>query len=128
MPFILLAATNKPGDYLPIVIQFFLAGGFVALTMLASHLLGPRVNTKKKLRAFESGVKSIGNARQPFAIKYFLTAILFVLFDVEVIFLYPWAVNITALGFNGLYVMFTFTFLLLAGFFYIIKSGALEWE
>ena len=123
-----LLATNKPIDYLPIVVQFFIAAGFVAVTMVVTHFLGRSLKTKKKLRAFESGVKSIGNARQPFAIKYFLTAILFVLFDVEIIFLYPWAVNLDVLGFNGLYIMLTFTGLLLAGFFYIIKKGALDWE
>lgn len=123
-----LSANNSPIDYLPIVVQFFLAAGFVAGTMVVTHLLGRSVGTKKKLRAFESGIKSVGNARQPFAIKYFLTAILFVLFDVEIIFLYPWAVNFDALGFNGLYIMLTFMGLLLAGFFYIIKKGALDWE
>jgi NADH-quinone oxidoreductase subunit A len=115
-------------SYLPIVIQFIFAGGFVATTMIVTHLLGPRLNTRKKLKAFESGIKSVGNARQPFAIKYFLTAILFVLFDVEVIFLYPWAVNFIELGIQGLITMALFMGLLLVGFFYIIKSGALDWE
>lgn len=115
-------------NYFPIVLQLIFAGGFVALVMVVTHLIGPRSITKKKLQAFESGVKSVGNARQPFAIKYFLTAILFVLFDVEVIFLYPWAINFYELGTNGLITMGLFMGLLLAGFFYIIKKGALEWE
>ena len=68
------------------------------------------------------------SARQPFSIKYFLTAILFVLFDVEVIFLYPWAINMVDLGWQGLVTMFCFMGLLLAGFIYIIKKGALDWE
>lgn len=120
--------TSSAVNYLPIVIQFIFASGFVATTMVVTHLIGPRLNTKKKLKAFESGVKSVGNARQPFAIKYFLTAILFVLFDVEVIFLYPWAVNFYQLGTNGLITMALFMGLLLVGFFYILKSGALDWE
>jgi NADH-quinone oxidoreductase subunit A len=85
--------TSTAVSYFPIVIQFIVAAGFVALVMVITHVIGPRLNTKKKLKPFESGIKSVGNARQPFAVKYFLTAILFVLFDVEVIFLYPWAVN-----------------------------------
>jgi len=120
--------TSTAVNYFPVVIQFIFAGGFVATTMFVTHILGPRLKTTKKLKAFESGIKSVGNARQPFAIKYFLTAILFVLFDVEVIFLYPWAVNFFELGTRGLITMALFMGLLLAGFFYIIKSGALDWE
>jgi len=115
-------------SYFPIVLQFFLAAGFVGLTMVVTHVIGPRLKTRKKLQAFESGIKSVGNARQPFAIKYFLTAILFVLFDVEVIFLYPWAINFVALGTRGLITMGLFVGLLLAGFFYIVRKGALDWE
>ena len=122
------SAQTTAVNYLPIVLQFIFAGGFVAFIMFITHFLGPKLNTRKKLKAFESGVKSVGNARQPFAIKYFLTAILFVLFDVEVIFLYPWAINFRELGQQGLITMGLFMGLLLAGFFYIIKSGALDWE
>ena len=122
------AANTTVANYLPIVIQFIFAAGFVATTMVATHLLGPKLQTKKKLQAFESGIKSVGNARQPFAVKYFLTAILFVLFDVEVIFLYPWAVNFMELGWQGVITMGLFMGLLLAGFVYIVKSGALDWE
>jgi len=117
-----------PIAFLPIVFQLILALGFVTATMIATHLLGPRVNTKKKLVAFESGIEAKGNARQPFSIKYFLVAILFVLFDVEVIFMYPWALNFKGLGLQGIYTMVTFLAFLLAGFFYIIKKGALDWE
>jgi NADH-quinone oxidoreductase subunit A len=122
------SATSTAVEYFPIVMQLVFAAGFVATTMFVTHLLGPRLNTKKKLKAFESGIKSVGNARQPFAIKYFLTAILFVLFDVEVIFFYPWAVNYLELGTMGIITMGLFMTLLLIGFFYIIKSGALDWE
>src|SRR6185503_15307833 len=122
------AAQSTAVSYLPIVLQFIFAGGFVAFIMLVTHYIGPKLITRKKLKAFESGVKSVGNARQPFAIKYFLTAILFVLFDVEVIFLYPWAVNFYELETNGLITMALFMGLLLAGFFYIVKKGALDWE
>jgi NADH-quinone oxidoreductase subunit A len=117
-----------PINFLPILFQFILAAGFVGLTMIVTHSIGPRVKTKKKLQPFESGIHAVGNARQPFAIKYFLTAILFVLFDVEVIFLYPWALNYKQLGMGGIIAMGIFMALLLSGFFYIIKKGALDWD
>jgi NADH-quinone oxidoreductase subunit A len=119
---------NPLAQYIPIALMFVMAVGFVATTMLATHLLGPKRNTKTKLEAFESGIPSIGNARIPFNIKYFLVAILFVLFDVEVIFMYPWAVNFKDLGTEGFVEMILFIATLLIGFFYIIKKGALTWE
>lgn len=115
-------------NYLPIVLMFVFALGFVVTTMLATHLLGPKRNTKTKLDTFECGIEAKGNARIPFNIKYFLVAILFVLFDVEVIFMYPWAVNFKGLGVTGFIEMIVFMALLLVGFFYIIKKGALKWE
>jgi NADH-quinone oxidoreductase subunit A len=104
------------------------AVGFVVTTMVASHLLGPKRKSKIKLETFECGIESQGNARIPFSIKYFLVAILFVLFDVEVIFMYPWAVNFKELGKVGMIEMVSFMGFLLVGFFYIIKKGALKWE
>ncbi len=118
-------------QYLPIVIMFVLAFGFVATTMLVTHALGPKKKSKIKLEPFECGIDSIKNARIPFNIKYFLVAILFVLFDVEVIFMYPWAVNFkdfNAIGIGGFVEMMVFIGLLLVGFFYLIKKGALNWE
>ena len=119
---------HLPADFFPIVLQFIVAAGFVVTTMLATHLLGPKRKSKIKLDTFECGIESQGNARAPFSIKYFLVAILFVLFDVEVIFMYPWAVNFKSLGINGIIEMLIFMVLLLTGFFYIIKKGALKWE
>jgi NADH-quinone oxidoreductase subunit A len=115
-------------DYLPIIMQMVFAAGFVALMLFLSHFIGPRRKSVKKDANFECGIESYGNARIPFSVKYFLVAILFVLFDVEVIFLYPWAVNFRELGMDGLLKMFLFMGLLLVGFFYIIKKKALEWE
>jgi len=115
-------------NYLPIVLMFVFALGFVVTTMIATHLLGPKRNSKIKLDSFECGIEPQGNARIPFNIKYFLVAILFVLFDVEVIFMYPWAVNFKYLGKPGFIEMIVFMSLLLVGFFYIIKKGALKWE
>src|SRR5215469_15292988 len=115
-------------DYLPIVIQFVFVSVFIAAMIALSHYVGPRRHSKNKDASFECGIKLHGSARIPFSVKYFLVAILFVLFDVEVIFLYPWAVNFRELGFDGLWKMVMFMGLLLIGFFYIIKKGALEWE
>jgi len=121
---------TNPGlvDYLPILLMFLLAAGFVAGTMVVTHWLGPKRRTKVKLESFECGIEPRGNARQAFPIKYFLVAILFVLFDVEVIFMYPWAVNFKTFGLPGFIEMIVFIALLLVGFFYIIKKKALEWE
>jgi NADH-quinone oxidoreductase subunit A len=118
-------------DYVPILLMFLLAAGFVGMTMVVTHWLGPKRKTKIKLESFECGIESKGNARQAFPIKYFLVAILFVLFDVEVIFMYPWAVNFKEFnesGIAGFMEMILFIGLLLVGFFYIIKKKALEWE
>jgi NADH-quinone oxidoreductase subunit A len=119
---------SSPIDYLPIVLMFLVAAGFVVTTMVASHLLGPKRNTKIKLDAFECGIETHGNARLPFSIKYFLVAILFVLFDIEVIFMYPWAVNFKELGMLGVVEVFSFIVLLLVGFYYMISKKALKWE
>jgi NADH-quinone oxidoreductase subunit A len=119
---------ETPISYVPILIQLAVALGFVVTTIVATHFLGPKRKTKKKLDPFECGIESSGNARVPYSVRYFLTAILFVLFDVEVIFMYPWAVNFKALGLTGLLEMFLFIGLLLLGFFYVIKKGALKWE
>ena len=119
---------STSADYLGIFIQFLVAGGFVGTTILVTHLAGPKRKTSDKLASFECGIESQGNARIPFSIKYFLTAILFVLFDVEVIFMYPWAVNFKALGQTGFIEMLIFILTLLVGFFYIIRKGALKWE
>jgi len=117
-----------PVNYLPIIFQMLVALGFVVTTMVVTHKIGPKRKTKDKLTPFESGIEVIGNARTPISIKYFLVAILFVLFDVEVIFMYPWAVNFKALGTSGLVDMFIFMATLLLGFIYVIKKGALDWD
>ena len=108
--------------------QALLAIGFVVGMIVISGKLGPKRSSEIKDANFECGIESLGNARIPFSVKYFLVAILFVLFDVEVIFLYPWAINFKELGMEGMIKMVIFMFLLLVGFFYIIKKKALEWE
>ena len=125
------AAVHDPDSsywYFPVGIQLLFALVFVVAIMGVTHLLGPKRKTSDKLETFASGIKSHGDARQPMAIKYFLVAILFVLFDVEVIFFYPYAVNFKGLGWEGFFAVLMFIGFFLAGFIYIIKKGALKWE
>jgi len=121
-------SSSNAASYLPVGIQVIFAVGLVVLLMLLTHLLGPKRKTSDKLQTFASGIETHGDARQPMAIKYFLTAILFVLFDVEVIFFYPYAVNFKGLGWNGFWAVIMFVGFFLCGFIYIIKKGALKWE
>jgi len=123
-----MVTLSTPADYLPIALMFMVAAGFVVTTIFVTHLLGPKRKSEIKLETFECGIESKGNARLPFSIKYFIIAILFVLFDVEVIFMYPWAVNFKELAMTGFAEMLIFLGLFLLGFFYIIKKGALKWE
>src|SRR5215217_300339 len=119
---------NSASSYLPVALQFLFAAGMISTLMIVTHLLGPKRKTTDKLQTFASGIESHGDARQPVAIKYFLVAILFVLFDVEVIFFYPYAVNFRGLGWNGFYAVLLFVAFFLCGFIYILKKGALTWE
>ncbi|MCU7547858.1 NADH-quinone oxidoreductase subunit A [Chitinophagaceae bacterium LB-8] len=119
---------NSVESYLPVGLQLLFAVGLIGLLMVVTHLLGPKRHTSDKLQTFTSGIESHGEARQPMAIKYFLVAILFVLFDVEVIFFYPYAVNFRGLGWSGFWAVVMFVGFFLCGFIYIIKKGALDWE
>jgi NADH-quinone oxidoreductase subunit A len=120
-----------PSDYIPVLVQSLVALGFVAVTMFTTHFIGgkrKKFHTIRKDQNFECGIELKGNARFPFSVKYFLIAILFVLFDVEIIFFYPWAINFKEFGWDGLWEMLLFLGFLLFGFWYIIKKGALNWE
>jgi NADH-quinone oxidoreductase subunit A len=108
--------------------QIAVAAGFVIFTLFVTHKLTPRINSAKKDDNFECGIDAQGNARFPVSIRYFMTAILFVLFDVEVIFFYPYAVNFYELKLEGLLAVIMFVGFFLTGFYYIYKKGALEWE
>ncbi len=120
-----------PNDYIPILIQSLVALGFVGSTMLLTHIIGgkrKKFRSLKKEENFECGIEVKGNARFPFSIQYFVIAILFVLFDVEVIFFYPYAVNFKAFGWEGFIGFVIFLSLFMAAFYYIIKKGVLNWE
>lgn len=130
MEFFLLQSTdvNNAANYLPVGLQMLFAVGLIATIIVGSNYLGPKRATADKLQNFESGIQIRGNARQPMAVKYFLVAILFVLFDVEVIFFYPYAVNFRELGWSGFVAVLMFVSLFIAGLVYIFKKGALKWE
>jgi len=117
-----------PIDYLPILVFFVIAGlfGIVALTVPA--LLGPHRPTAAKLKAYESGKIPYGDARRKIPVHYYKVAMLFILFDVEVVFFYPWAVLFRKLGLFGLIEMGVFILILLVGYIYVWKKDALEWE
>ena len=119
---------NSSGSYIPVAMQILLVVGLISFLLGVTHWLGPKRKTADKLENFASGIESHGEARQPMAIKYFLVAILFVLFDVEVIFFYPYAVNFRGLGWDGFCAVMMFVGFFLCGFIYIIKKGALKWE
>ncbi|GAB3412470.1 NADH-quinone oxidoreductase subunit A [Niabella aquatica] len=129
MVYLLKTVTDHTAQsFLPVGLQLVFAAGLIITLVFVTHLLGPKRKTKDKLENFSSGIGSHGDARQPMAIKYFLTAILFVLFDVEVIFFYPYAVIFKDLGWEGFYAVLMFIAFFLCGFIYIIRKGALKWE
>ena len=101
-----------------------LAGGMIAL----SYLLGQRRPTRAKLSAYECGVPPVGDARQRFSVKFYLVAMVFILFDIEVVFLYPWAVIFHELRMFGFVEMLLFLLLVVAGFAYLWKKGVLDWS
>ncbi|HEY6806026.1 MAG TPA: NADH-quinone oxidoreductase subunit A [Pyrinomonadaceae bacterium] len=119
-------------DYLPILLMFIVAGGFAVGNVLLSQFVGQRKSTRTKLMPYECGKDPVGSARERFSVKFYLIAMIFILFDIEVIFLVPWAVvykRFAAAG-NGTFVyaeMMVFIVLLLAGYIYVVKKGAFDW-
>ena len=119
-------------DYLPILLMFIVAGGFAVGNVLLSQFVGQRKSTRTKLMPYECGKDPVGSARERFSVKFYLIAMIFILFDIEVIFLIPWAVvfkTFAASGYRWLvYVeMMLFVLLLLVGYVYVVKKGAFDW-
>ena len=120
-------------DYLPILVMFIVAVGFAVTNVLLSQLVGQRKATRTKLMPYECGKDPVGSARERFSVKFYLIAMIFILFDIEVILLVPWAVVFKDLAASGLrtlvYVeMMLFVVLLLAGYVYVVKKGAFDWS
>jgi NADH-quinone oxidoreductase subunit A len=114
--------------YLSIIIFFVLAVGFALFTIFLSSIVGRRKTTPQKMLPYECGMDPIGPARKPFSVKFYIIAMLFIVFDIEAVFLYPWAVIFKELKIFGLVEMAVFIAVLLVGFIYVWKKGALEWE
>jgi len=118
--------------YLPLLIHFLIAGALATGMVLHSWIIGYRRPTRAKLSPYECGMTPVGDARERFSVKFYLVAMLFILFDVEAVFLYPWAVilkDLKAMG-QGIFAiseMFVYIAIVLVGFFYIWKKGVLDW-
>lgn len=121
-----------PGSYadfwFPVLIQILIAIAVAGGMIGASALLGHRVKDTAKSTPYESGMRPIGNARERFSVQFYLVAMVFILFDIEAIFLYPWAVIYRDLGLFAFWEMLLFIALVLGGFYYIYKKGILDWS
>jgi NADH-quinone oxidoreductase subunit A len=115
-------------QYFPVLVQALLAMALAAGLLTASYLLGKRVRNRVKDTPYESGMIPTGDARHRLSVKFYLVAMLFILFDIEAIFLYPWVVVYRELKMFAFVEMLVFVALILAGFFYIWKKGALDWS
>ncbi|HSL24982.1 MAG TPA: NADH-quinone oxidoreductase subunit A [Acidimicrobiia bacterium] len=115
-------------DYLPIAVMFVLGLGFVGISLLASRLLSPRNPTPEKLAPYECGIVPEVEPVQRFPVKFYLVAMLFVIFDVEIIFLFAWAVRFPQLGWYGIAAVGLFSFFVLETLAYVWKRGALDWN
>ena len=120
---------NSPTEvYFPVLVQAVIAMALAAGLLTVSYLLGKRVRNRVKDMPYESGIVPTGDARQRFSVKFYLVGMLFILFDIEAIFLYPWVVVYRELKLAGFVEMLVFVILILSGFFYIWKKGALDWS
>src|SRR5579884_1552666 len=123
----LVMPTSYPQTYFPVLIQILLAIAVASALVTLSWLLGKRVKSRLKDTPYESGMAPTGSARERFSVKFYLVGIVFILFDIEAIFLYPWAVVYRELRLFAFFEMLVFVVLVLAGFFYIWKKGVLDW-
>jgi len=117
-----------PAEYLPLVVLFAISTGLASLIVILGHLFGPRRPSARKAMPYESGMRPIGPGTRRMRVAFYMIAVDFILFDLEVVFFLPWVVRARSLGVYGLAVIGIFTFLLLVGFIYAWKKGALEWE
>ena len=116
-----------PQNYVPIFIFIAIVGALLPVTLLAAKLVRPSNPSKTKLMPYECGIDPIDSARGRYTVRYYIIAILFVVFDVETIFLFPWAVKFKSFGLFGLFEMVIFLAILIVGYIWVWKKGALEW-
>ena len=115
-------------QYIPIGIMILLAVAFGVFLTGINKWIGPKRPNEEKLSTYESGMEPIKSARERFSVKFYLVAMLFIIFDIEIVFMYPWAVQFRQLGMAGFVEMVLFIAILLVGYLYILKKGALRWE
>jgi NADH-quinone oxidoreductase subunit A len=119
---------SMPREYIPILIFLAIAIAFPTVTIIAARLIRPYAPFREKLEAYECGIKAASDARGRYAVRFYIVAILFVIFDVETIFLFPWAIQYNVLGLFGLIEMLVFLAILIVGFIWIYRKGALDWQ
>lgn len=128
----IIAAEKMSGSYLdsyaPLLIQLLAAMGLSGAILLVSTLVGRHRRTRAKDQPYECGIQPTGDAREPFSVQFYLVAMVFILFDIEAIFLYPWALVYHELRTFGFVEMLIYIFILLAGYMYLWKKGALDWN
>ena len=119
--------TTHPQLYFPVLVQAAIAIALAAGLIIGSTVLGKRARSPLKDTPYESGMAPVGSAHERFSVKFYLVGMIFILFDIEAVFLYPWAVVYRQLKMFGFFEMFIFVALVLIGFFYVWKKGALDW-
>ena|SRR6516225_1401001 len=129
----ILSVSGKMPDfyfarYLPLLIHILVAGGLATAIVVLSYFIGQHKFNKVKMSQYECGMQPVGDARQRFSVKFYLVAMLFVLFDVEAVFLYPWAVSLRALKMFGFWEMLVYIGIVLTGYWYILKKGVIDWN
>jgi NADH-quinone oxidoreductase subunit A len=115
-------------NYLPLIVMILVGFGVGAAFLFLSEWLGARRPTEEKQTTYESGMIPRGSARDRFSIKFYMVAVSFIIFDIEVVFMYPWAVQLGTLGWTAFWAMTAFIIILLAGYYYELKKGGFEWD
>lgn len=122
------AAAGLAESWLPLLGTIIVGIVFSFIMLKLHEILGPKRSNKEKRSTYESGMRPVSTARDRFTVKFYLVAMLFILFDIEIVFMYPWAVSFRDLGTNGYIAMVLFMVMLFAGYIYVVKKGALEWD
>ncbi len=116
-----------PREYVPILIFLAIAIAFPVVTIILAKLVRPHFPSKDKLEAYECGIQAASDSRGRYTVRFYIVAILFVIFDVETIFLFPWAIQYSVLGLFGLVEMLVFLAILIVGYIWVFRKGALDW-
>ncbi len=115
-------------EYIPLILMVIIGFAFAALFLILSEILGARRRTNEKESTYESGMIPVRTARERFSVKFYMVAVSFIVFDIEVVFLYPWAVQLDSLGLTAFISVIIFIIILFAGYFYELLKGGFEWD